>query len=343
MAKNVTFDDIAKYTHFSKTTISRYFNNPESLTPQNQEKIRQALIDLDYKENKVAQILAKGETEFVGVIMPNLYQHYFSEMLNQILLTYEEFGYKFLVFVGGDSLEIEKRYINELLSYKIEGLIVMSNRLPSQELASLPVPIVGIEREDRFISSVNCDNYAGAIKATSLLGGLHCDVLLHINVKTPKTVPAFQRVQGFEDFCKKNGYPYEIMFCDNKINHRSSMESLQILLERIEEKYPDKKKGIFFSDDTRANIFLNLLVRRYHTLPDNYKIVGFDNSPISEESIYTLTTVGQQIDRIARTAVNLLIRQIQECRQKNAVPNAAPVHKVIMPILYERETTSPLV
>ena len=56
--KNVTFNDIAQYTHFSKTTISRYFNNPDSLTPENQQIISDALDKLNYKENKVAKILA---------------------------------------------------------------------------------------------------------------------------------------------------------------------------------------------------------------------------------------------------------------------------------------------
>ena len=61
--KNVTFNDIAQYTHFSKTTISRYFNNPDSLTPENQQIISDALDKLNYKENKVAKILANGQTE----------------------------------------------------------------------------------------------------------------------------------------------------------------------------------------------------------------------------------------------------------------------------------------
>ena len=65
--KNVTFSDIAKYTNFSKTTISRYFNNPDSLTLENQQIISDALVKLNYKENKVARILANGKTEFVGV------------------------------------------------------------------------------------------------------------------------------------------------------------------------------------------------------------------------------------------------------------------------------------
>ena len=82
--KNVTFNDIAEYTHFSKTTISRYFNNPDSLTLENQEIIAKALVDLDYKENKVARILANGKTEFIGIIIPNLDLHYYSEMLSRI-------------------------------------------------------------------------------------------------------------------------------------------------------------------------------------------------------------------------------------------------------------------
>ncbi len=69
--------------HFSKTTISRYFNHPDSLTLENQEKISQALDTLGYKKNKLAKVLANGKSEFIGIIVPNLYLHYYSEMLTQ--------------------------------------------------------------------------------------------------------------------------------------------------------------------------------------------------------------------------------------------------------------------
>ena len=75
--KKVTFADIAAYTNFSKTTISRYFNNPDSLTLENQEKIAAALEELGYQENKLAKVLANGKSEFVGIIIPNLYLHYY--------------------------------------------------------------------------------------------------------------------------------------------------------------------------------------------------------------------------------------------------------------------------
>ena len=149
--KNVTFDDIAKYTNFSKTTISRYFNNPDSLTVKNQDIIAQALIDLNYQENKLAKVLANGKSEFVGIIIPNLYLHYYTEMLSQILATYEIFGYKFLVFISTNSEEAERKYIQELLAYKIEGMVILSHTISSRELSSYNIPIVSIEREDKQI------------------------------------------------------------------------------------------------------------------------------------------------------------------------------------------------
>ncbi len=168
--KKVTFDDIAKYTHFSKTTISRYFNHPDSLTLENQKIISDALEKLNYQENKVARILASGKTEFIGLLIPDLYHHYYAEVLNQILSTYETFGYKFLVFTGNANEEIERRYIQELLAYQIEGMIILSHTIPSRELAQLPIPIVTIEREDQFVSSINTDNYMGGYQAASLSG-----------------------------------------------------------------------------------------------------------------------------------------------------------------------------
>ena len=84
----VTYQDIADYTGFTKTTISRYFNHPETVTEANRAKIRQALDDLGYHSNKIAQILAKGRTEFIGLLIPNLYLNYYAEVLEQFLRAY---------------------------------------------------------------------------------------------------------------------------------------------------------------------------------------------------------------------------------------------------------------
>lgn len=90
------------------------------------------------------------------------------------------------MFLSNGDADTERQYIQELLAYKIEGLIILSHAIPSMELANLHIPIVAIEREDAHISSINTDNYMGAIQATSLLYRHNCEVLFHINNPTAK-------------------------------------------------------------------------------------------------------------------------------------------------------------
>ena len=339
--KNITFNDIAKYTGFSKTTVSRYFNNPDSLTLKNQQIISDALDKLNYQENKVARILANGKTEFIGVIIPNLYLHYYSEMLNQILKTYDTYGYKFLVFTGDDHKSTEREYIQELLSYKIEGMVILSHTIPSRELASYNLPIVTIEREDQFVSSVNTDNYMGAVQATSLLAKTGADILIHINVELSPQVPSYGRIKGCSDICEEYQIPHELILTDTGHSYEESSLILKDLLETIDSKYQGKTKGIFLPNDTFANIMLNHLIQKYGQLPDDYKIIGFDDSPVSREAIVPISTVGQQIDKIAASAMEILHEQITERHKRKPALSSEPVHKIIPPILINRKTTEP--
>lgn len=339
---NVTFQDIADYTHFSKTTISRYFNNPDSLTVENQEKIAEALKKLNYKENKVARILANGSSEFIGLILPNMYLGFYYDILDKLLHTYETYGYKFLVFPGSEKEETERRYIQELLSYRIEGLIVLSHTIPSIELASYHVPIVSIEREDRYISSVNTDNYMGGVQATGLLYKNNCDVFIHLNSPTAEDTPAYGRIRGFLDTCEEHNLPhvmYEYTLGTKLDDMQKSIHAL--MKEKIVPGFPGKRKGIFCSSDTSASIILNYLFNQYGCLPDEYRIVGFDDAPVSREAVIPISTVCQQTDVIVETAMSLLNQQIENKKGRRPHPDSAPVHKVIPPILMPRETSIP--
>ena len=318
--KQVTFADIAEYTHFSKTTISRYFNHPDSLTLENQEKISQALDTLGYKKNKLAKVLANGKSEFIGIIIPNLYLHYYSEMLTQLLSSYSNYHYKFLVFSSEHGAEEEQQYIEELLSYQI--------------------PVIAIEREAEYISSITTDNYMGSLQATSLLIRDKCDILIHINVNVEKTVPAYDRIRAFEETCKEYQVPYDIDLSVSGNSYQEILNVIRRIFTRIEEKYPNQKKGIFLANDTYANMFLNLIFQKYGKLPPTYEIIGFDNSPIASESILPITTVGQQIDVIAQTAMELLVQQMEEQKKRAPKPLEKPIHKQITPVLIRRNTTS---
>lgn len=337
--KKVTFADIADYTGFSKTTVSRYFNDPDSLTVENQDKIADALKALDYRENKLAKVLANGKTEFVGVIVPNLYMHYYSEMLNQIVSTYEKYGYKFILFAGSGDPDTERKYIRELLAYNIEGMIILSHTIPSRELASYGIPIVAIEREDKYICSIKTDNYMGGVQAASLLVKSGCDMLIHVNADLTEDIPAYGRIRGFREFCENNGIEHRVILTDLGNNFEENYAGISKLFDEIEKKYSGKTAGIFMPNDTHANILLNIIFKRYGKLPGKYKIIGFDDSPISKEAVIPISTIGQQINVMADEAMKLLVRQMDERKKRRPEPLKEPVHKVVTPVLVRRETS----
>lgn len=337
--KKVTFADIADYTGFSKTTVSRYFNDPDSLTVENQDKIADALKALDYRENKLAKVLANGKTEFVGVIVPNLYMHYYSEMINQIVSTYEKYGYKFILFAGSGDPDTERKYIRELLAYNIEGMIILSHTIPSKELASYGIPIVAIEREDRYICSIKTDNYMGGVQAASLLVKSGCDILIHVNADLTEDIPAYGRIRGFREFCGNNGIEHRVILTNLGNNFEENYAGISKLFKELEEKYAHMTAGIFMPNDTHANILLNIIFKKYGKLPEKYKIIGFDDSPISKESVIPISTIGQQIDVMADEAMKLLVRQMDERKKRRPEPLKEPVHKVVTPVLVRRETS----
>lgn len=336
MKKNITFSDIAAYTNFSKTTISRYFNSPETLTNESITKIEKALKELNYTENKVARSLANGKTEMIGVIIPNLFMHYYSEVITNLINSYNKFNYKFIVFLGSNDSEEELQYIKELMSYKIEGLIILSHTVDSKKLKELNIPIVAIEREDNYISSVNSDNYSGSVDAVKKLIDDKCEILIHINTDLKESIPSYKRIQAFKDTCKLYNKKHHVYLSILGKDYNEIYESIYKTYLDIEEKYPKIKKGIFMSNDTHANIFLNILIRNKKNIPLEYEIIGFDNSPISTEAIIPISTVSQDIEMISAEALKLLLRQINFKKQQLPIQEE---HKMLPTHLILRETT----
>ena len=216
----------------------------------------------------------------------------------------------------------------------------MSHTLSSEKLASYQIPVIAIEREAKYICSVTTDNYMGALQATNLLIRDKCDILVHINVNVPDFVPAYKRILAFKETCQEHNVPYELNLNVAGDSYQDIFAQMHRIFTDIDEKYADKKKGIFLANDTYANMFLNLIFQKYGYFPDTYELVGFDNSPIASEAILPITTVGQQIDLIAKTSMELLVQQMEERKKRKPVPLAEPIHKQITPVLIRRKTTS---
>ena len=120
-----------------------------------------------------------------------------------------------------------------------------SHTLSSKQLSSYQIPIVAIEREAEYISSVTTDNYMGALQATTLLIRDKCDILIHINVNVEKAVPAYDRIRAFKETCEEYQVPYDIDLSVSGNSYQEILNEIRRIFTRIEEKYPNQKKGNF--------------------------------------------------------------------------------------------------
>ena len=145
--------------------------------------------------------------------------------------------------------------------------------------------------------------------------------------------------RGFQDLCKEKQLKHQIFIREMGHTYESTYKVILPLVEEMEKNFHGMKKGIFISNDTHANLLLNILIRKYGKFPDDYLIIGFDNSPISREAIIPISTIGQQIDTIAYEAVSLLVEQMNERKKRRPNIPDQPIHKIITPILLRRETT----
>ena len=203
----VKITDIAQKSGVSLTTVSRYFNHPELLSPETQNKIKEAIKDLNYSQNNLARILVTGQSNLVGVIFPHLHLSFYTELLNQLVKYGKEKGYSFIIYTSNNSKEEEMHLIQNLISYRIKSLILLSHLLSPQEIEALPVPVISIERAGGNFKQINNDNFTGGKLAADLLIRNGCEVFIHINNDFREDWPSFKRILGFE--YEVRNLPYE--------------------------------------------------------------------------------------------------------------------------------------
>ncbi len=337
MKSKITLRDIAIATGFSKTTISRYFNSPHTVSEENKAKIAKVIDEMAYRKNSLARILAKGRSNFIGIIIPNFPHQFYWDILTSLIGGYDSHGYKFLIFLENEDIETEWNYINELCSYSIEGLIVLGHNIKSIELSKIGIPVIGIEREAKNINSVDTDNFLGGQMACIKLLEDNCNVFVTVNLQASQKAPGELRVKGFEDICNKNdvkciNFNEEIFYDQTK-----TASVLESIYEYLNKKYPKKKKGVFILSDTYANQFINILKRNDSLIPDEWEIIGFDNAMISRESVIPFTTIGQDVQSIVKSVIDILEEKIRLFNSDK--PHGENKHILVRPSLIVRQTT----
>ena len=164
--------------------------------------------------------------------------------------------------------------------------------------------------------------------------------IIILNSPTATDVPAFGRVRGFVETVQSFGKPHTFLEYKMDFEYETMVHSIEkIMKEKIINSFPGKRKGIFCLSDSSAIVVLNYLFRTYGCLPEDYRIIGFDNTPASKEAVLPLSTVGQQVEILVDTAMSILMDEIRKAKEEGGYTKMDPVHAVIPPRLISRETT----
>ncbi|MDE8628184.1 LacI family DNA-binding transcriptional regulator, partial [Listeria monocytogenes] len=316
--KKTSIKDIAKLSGVSVATVSRVINDNGRFSEETREKVLAVIKETNYQMNFSAKSLRMNKSFSVGILVPDISNYFFSSVVQQIEAILFDQGYSTIICNTGRNLDKEMAYLNMLESKMVDGLIVISG---ADEFgfkytnAENGIPYVCIDRQPKdkkdtiFISS---NHYQGAFEAT--------EALIHAGVKSPvifmhsrQSSSAKERLKGFQDALKKNNIRYDPDVSKFTVDLQIHDYQKSIITFVNEVTTMD---GIFAINDNIALELLNLLPTIGKKIPNDIKVIGFDDTPQCNYTVPKLSSVKQNIPKIAQITVDNLITIIKNPKQK---------------------------
>ncbi|EKD1029743.1 LacI family DNA-binding transcriptional regulator, partial [Listeria monocytogenes] len=297
--KKTSIKDIAKLSGVSVATVSRVINDNGRFSEETREKVLAVIKETNYQMNFSAKSLRMNKSFSVGILVPDISNYFFSSVVQQIEAILFDQGYSTIICNTGRNLDKEMAYLNMLESKMVDGLIVISG---ADEFgfkytnAENGIPYVCIDRQPKdkkdtiFISS---NHYQGAFEAT--------EALIHAGVKSPvifmhsrQSSSAKERLKGFQDALKKNNIRYDPDVSKFTVDLQIHDYQKSIITFVNEVTTMD---GIFAINDNIALELLNLLPTIGKKIPNDIKVIGFDDTPQCNYTVPKLSSVKQNIPK----------------------------------------------
>ncbi|SER47826.1 LacI family DNA-binding transcriptional regulator [Salipaludibacillus aurantiacus] len=323
-----TIKDIAIKAGVSVTSVSRVLNRRGYLSEELINKVHQAMEELHYQPNEVARSLQKKESRIIGLILPDVSHPFFGELTRAIESYAFSRNYKLLLCNSQLDPLKEKDYLSMLKASQVDGIIMGSHTIDTEEYLHIAQPLVTIDRRiSSRIPYVSSDNFEGGVLAAEKLIKKGCKQIAYIGGNVELDLLAKKRYEGFKkeidhSKCKLHFFQTNI----NGFNY----EEYEELAAGIFRECPEID-GIFASSDIIAAAILKEARRLNRGVPQDVKVIGYDNVQLSRIISPPLTTIGQPIKEIGEKAVDLIISQIR--KERVTVETVLPVQ------LIERETT----
>jgi LacI family transcriptional regulator len=310
----VTLKDIAKRLGLSPSTVSRALRDHPKISPETKKRVIAMANRYHYQPDSIAQSLQNRKTKTIGVIVPQIKQGFFASVINGI----EEVAYKagYLIIVSQSNEEYEREVFNTraMVANRVAGLLVSlsistKNIDHFTSLQWRGVPIVFFDRISDEIpaSKVVVDDYRGAYKAVSHLIESGYRRIAHLAGPKHLSIGS-ERRRGYMDALVKAGLPLEAdLIVYGGLDDTDGIVGFHKLLNH--SNMPD---AIFAVNDPVATGAFLSIKECGMNVPRDIGLVGFSNNKISSLLDPPLTTVEQPSYEMGKTAVALLLEQIED-------------------------------
>jgi LacI family sucrose operon transcriptional repressor len=302
-----TLKDVAKLAGVSTSTVSRIINKKVNFSDTITKKVTSAIEQLDYHPNEIARSLQKQRSYIIGLIIPSTENPFWGEIARHIERYAYELGYKLLICNSLHEKKKEKEYINMLERNQVDGIIMASHIVNISNYLKLNLPLVSLDRQlGPKVPYICSDNYEGGVLAAEHLISRGCRRIICIggDMKIPKL--SNKRIDSFMETCKTKGISCWLFELSDKFTIDFNGEAS---IREILGRNPDCD-GIFAGNDLIAMAIIGVATELGRKIPDDIKLIGFDDNFFSVMLNPPLTTIQQPVEYISLYAVEYLIKMI---------------------------------
>ena len=303
---------VARLANVSIATVSRTINHIPTVNPKMAKRVWEAIRRLDYFPNTQARALVSGRSKLLGLIVSEITNPFFPELIQGFEEVAVENGYEILIGSTNYDPERMKSCIRRMVERNAEGVAVMTFGIEQpllDQLANRQVPLVFVDHgPDRPGISLLCVDYHHGIRQ----GVQHLAALGHRRiafVTGPLRLHSAQsRLVAFNDALRECGIPVEERFI---VEGDHTMEGGMAAAERLVAQ-KDLPTAIMCSNDMLAIGVMHRLSREGLHIPDDISVIGFDDIHMAEMMIPPLTSVRMSRSELARAAVGALRAHVEK-------------------------------
>lgn len=328
--KAATIRDVAERASVSVASVSRVLSGTGPVTEATRSRVLEAARALQYVPHSGARSLSTSKTQTIGVILPDLYGEFFSELIRGMDLAARSLGYHLIVSSSHDDAEEASAAIRSMRG-RVDGLIVLSPHLDAANLAAglagrTPILLMN-GGADAGRPSIVVDNHGGAVQAVEHLVATGRRRIAHISGPTGN-LEAETRLAGYLEAMARAGLPTTVV--EGAFTQGSGHDAGAELARR-----PTPPDAVFAGNDIMAVGAMLALQDAGLRVPEDVAIIGFDDVPIASLVRPGLTTLRIQIAETGRRALERLVRLINAAGQ--AVADTAC--EVVRPELVVRSSS----